>query len=115
MSGRRVARRDHGRVPGPGGEHGEEVPGLAWWPLRRQIDTFLAGPASVRNAMRVIVTATMVLTIMGGVLVWILDREDFPTVGDGLWWALQTVTTVGYGDVTPSDGVGRVIGTVVVL
>ena len=28
-----------------------------------------------------------------------LDRKDFPTVGLGLWWAVSTVTTVGYGDV----------------
>ena len=35
--------------------------------------------------------------------------------GSGLWFALQTVTTVGYGDVTPKDSVGRFIGAVVML
>jgi len=69
----------------------------------------------VRNAIRVIVAATIVTTIVGALLVWLFDRRDFTTFGDALWWALQTVTTVGYGDVTPKSGVGRLIGGAVLL
>ncbi|HEY4277864.1 MAG TPA: potassium channel family protein [Conexibacter sp.] len=58
---------------------------------------------------------TLLVTITGGVVAWLLDRPDFPTLGSGLWWAIQTVTTVGYGDVTPSHSEGRVIATVVML
>ena len=32
-----------------------------------------------------------------------------------MWWALQTVTTVGYGDVVPHDTVGRLIGAILML
>jgi hypothetical protein len=38
------------------------------------------------------------------------DHQEFPTIGTGLWFALQTVTTVGYGDVTPKHSDGRLIG-----
>jgi voltage-gated potassium channel len=58
---------------------------------------------------------TLVATLAGGTLAWLIDREDFPTLGTGLWWALQTVTTVGYGDVTPTHPEGRVIATLVML
>ena len=44
-----------------------------------------------------------------------LDHQEYPTIGKGLWFALQTVTTVGYGDVTPKQPVGRFIAAVVML
>ncbi len=44
-----------------------------------------------------------------------LDHREFPTIGKGLWFSLQTVTTVGYGDVTPRLSSGRFIAAVVML
>jgi voltage-gated potassium channel len=46
-----------------------------------------------------------------GVLMWLVDREDFPTLGVALWWAVSTVTTVGYGDVVPVQPGGRLVAT----
>jgi voltage-gated potassium channel len=42
----------------------------------------------------------------------ILDEHDFPSFGLAVWWALQTVTTVGYGDVVPTTDAGRLVGGV---
>ena len=46
---------------------------------------------------------------------WTVDRENFPTIGVAFWWAIQTVTTVGYGDVTPTTALGRFIGSFVLI
>jgi voltage-gated potassium channel Kch len=50
------------------------------------------------------------LALVGGILIRFVDHENFPSVGLGIWWALQTVTTVGYGDVVPTSLTGRLIG-----
>jgi voltage-gated potassium channel len=83
--------------------------------VERRFEAFLRTPLSVRNAMAVIVTATLVSVIVGGALITVLDPEEFPDFGTGLWWALQTVTTVGYGDVTPANTIGRLVGAVFML
>jgi voltage-gated potassium channel Kch len=76
---------------------------------------FTASPASFRNALRAMVVATVIVTVGGAVAVWLLDRSDFPTFGDALWWSLQTVTTVGYGDTVPQNTAGRVVAAIVLL
>ena len=55
------------------------------------------------------------LSLVGGLLIKLADHENFPTFGLGIWWALQTVTTVGYGDVVPNTFLGRTIGAVVMV
>ena len=59
--------------------------------------------------------STLLLTLAGGAGAWLIDRQDFDSVGDALWWAMQTVTTVGYGDVVPEHTAGRLIGVVLML
>jgi voltage-gated potassium channel Kch len=54
----------------------------------------------------------VLLALAGAVVIWIVDRHDFPSLGVATWWSLQTVTTVGYGDVVPTTVVGRLIGGV---
>ena len=76
---------------------------------------FLREPPSVRTAARVIVTATAVVVVVGGVLMRVLDHDEYPNIWVGMWWALQTVTTVGYGDVTPPNASGRIIAAFVML
>jgi voltage-gated potassium channel len=51
-------------------------------------------------------------------VVWMLERDDNPalsTFSDALWWAIVTATTVGYGDITPHSGLGRLFATVLML
>jgi voltage-gated potassium channel len=83
--------------------------------IERRIARFLREPPSVRNAAGVIVMATAVVVVGAGVLIRLLDSEEYPNVGVGMWWALQTVTTVGYGDDTPTHLAGRLVGAAVML
>ncbi len=43
------------------------------------------------------------------------DPHTFPNIGLGLWWAIQTTTTVGYGDLVPASVAGRIIAAFVMV
>ena len=45
----------------------------------------------------------------------VLSPNSFASFGDALWWAATTVTTIGYGDVVPATGGGRVIAVFVMF
>lgn len=83
--------------------------------ITHEVERFRRNPVSVRNAMALILTATTVTVFVSGFLMWVVDRDNFPNIGVALWWAIQTVTTVGYGDVVPTSTLGRAIGSFVLI
>ena len=83
--------------------------------IHRSVERFRADPASIRNATIAIVTVTSGVVLLGAAVVRIFDRREYPTFGKALWFTLQTVTTVGYGDATPERAIGRVVAGVVML
>jgi len=76
---------------------------------------FLREPPSVRGASGTIVIATATVVVVGGVLMRVFDHDEYSNVWVGMWWAIQTVTTVGYGDVVPGSTAGKVIATFLML
>ncbi len=58
---------------------------------------------------------TLLLGLLAGFVVTLVDKRDFPTFGDGVWWAIVTLGTVGYGDIVPHTAWGRVVGSIVIV
>jgi voltage-gated potassium channel len=75
----------------------------------------LGKPPTALQAARIIATVTIAVTVTAGILMRVTDPREFPNIGDGLWWAIQTVTTVGYGDRVPTSPGGRLIAALVML
>jgi voltage-gated potassium channel len=55
------------------------------------------------------------LVLTGGAVLRVVEPETVASYRDGLWWAIVTTTTVGYGDIFPVSPVGRIAGTVLML
>ena len=55
------------------------------------------------------------LAVLVGFVATLTDRKDFPTLGAGVWWAIVTLGTVGYGDIVPTTTWGRVLGGIVIV
>jgi voltage-gated potassium channel len=79
------------------------------------MDRWLARASTPRGAAIVIATVTTAITFLAGLLMTVVDHGNFPSIGGGLWWAVQTVTTVGYGDHVPSTAVGQMLAALVML
>ena len=43
--------------------------------------------------------------------IFFITEPDVKSFSDGLWWALVTITTVGYGDITPMTSIGRLVAS----
>jgi voltage-gated potassium channel len=83
--------------------------------VERRMTKFMRSPPSVRLAASVIVTATGLIVVIGGVLMRVFDHSEYGSIWIGMWWVLQTVTTVGYGDFAPDNTAGYLLTAFVML
>jgi voltage-gated potassium channel len=70
---------------------------------------------TTRHAFRYLALLTAFLVVIAGAVISVVDSADIPNIGTGMWWAIVTVTTVGYGDVYPHNTAGRVLGALLML
>ena len=64
--------------------------------------------------LRTILAALIFFIFIFGYLFYV-SEPDVRDLGDGIWWALVTITTVGYGDITPVTTLGRVVASSLML
>jgi len=83
--------------------------------LERRLNRAVARATTPRGAAAVIATVSTLMTVGAGVLMTLVDHDSFGSIGPGLWWAAQTVTTVGYGDDVPTSFAGQLVAVLVML
>jgi voltage-gated potassium channel len=85
--------------------------------MSTRFDAWLQGAMmrlTVRRAVMVIVALATSLAVIAAILERLVDPA-FRTSGLAFWWAVTTVTTVGYGDVVPESAAGRAVASVLML
>jgi voltage-gated potassium channel len=69
---------------------------------------------NLRGAVFLIVLVATAMSVIAAVIERLIDPA-FDDIGIALWWAVTTVTTVGYGDIVPESHAGRAAASVLML
>lgn len=75
--------------------------------FKKNMDKFLK-----TNNFSFVLWVTIFTVIIGALGFSAIENKSFT---DGLWWSFVTVTTVGYGDMSPSTGIGRVLASILMI
>lgn len=85
----------------------------------RSMDVFVKVITSELTSLASAVFAVLVLVVLAACLMFTLEHqaqpEQFKTVLDAIWWAVVTMTTVGYGDMTPVTAGGKILAILIML
>lgn len=75
--------------------------------------------ASKRHEIVMTTALMLMLLLISASLMYYAERsyqpDTFGSIPQAMWWAIATLTTVGYGDVTPISGLGRTLAAVVAM
>ena len=96
--------------PNPAFEHLTRRRGGRW--LQRRIDRKGLRP---RYAAYIVVSFWTAAIVVFGIVERLVDPKTFHSIWLGIWWATQTVTTVGYGDIVPQQTAGKAIAVFLML
>jgi voltage-gated potassium channel len=75
--------------------------------------------AAQRRSLMAALMIMMTLLVFGGSVAYLLEHkaqpDAFGSIPDAIWWAMATLTTVGFGDVTPVTPAGKVFGGLLMI
>jgi voltage-gated potassium channel len=74
---------------------------------------------SKKDDLLVTIFVTSLLLLLASAIMYYIEADDqpeaFPNIIAAFWWAIATLTTVGYGDVYPVTAIGKVLSGIIAL
>lgn len=87
--------------------------------LSKSLKTITEVFRETRGELAITLFVTFILMVLSSTLMYYIEGEvqpdKFGNIGQSMWWAMATLTTVGYGDVYPMTGLGKIISGVIAL
>lgn len=90
-----------------------------------KLSHFLKGQETIVSAIKasmpkilVFLTAIVIIVIIIGAIMYAVEspyNDKFSSIPQGIYWAVTTLTTVGFGDITPVTGLGRFLSVIVMI
>ncbi|ULQ51914.1 ion transporter [Flavihumibacter fluvii] len=84
----------------------------------REGNTIVMAMKASTKRITIFLAFVLLLSIMLGALVYVVEsgvNEDFSSIPQSIYWAIVTITTVGYGDVSPITPLGKIIASGIML
>lgn len=83
----------------------------------RESEALLRALSASRRKIKVFLFAVLSLVVIFGSLMYLVEGPEsgFDSIPRGIYWAVVTLTTVGYGDISPSTPVGQAIASVIMI
>jgi len=82
------------------------------------VNTFIEVLANKRFELFILLLAVTFVTFIGGAVIYVFEAHDNPKIQnffDAIYWSLITISTVGYGDITPVTPEGKVLTMVLII
>lgn len=74
--------------------------------------------SKIKGTMMSVFLITILMIIFSSIAILNVEKSpdsNIKTASDALWWTIETITTVGYGDKYPVTDLGRIIGTILMI
>lgn len=83
------------------------------------IQTLMKVVRSVQAEVGIVMFASIIAVVFAGILMFYAEHQAQPSIftdmGASIWWAVATLTTVGYGDIYPVTALGKIIAACLAL
>lgn len=81
------------------------------------LNIFWTAIVSARHQLILFYSFIAIVMVIFGALMYLVEgpRYGFTTLNASVYWAIVTITTVGYGDITPHTPLGRILASILIL
>jgi voltage-gated potassium channel len=83
----------------------------------RESETMMRALVASRRKIEVFLSAVLMLVVISGSLMYVIEGPEngFTSIPRGIYWAIVTLTTVGYGDIAPQTNLGQAISAMIMI